>query len=250
MSTSAKQHQIVSAGLSLGYLVVIQIFATPVPVFRFLIPAFIGYLLVVTGYNYFYLRNKAEVSVWQVIRMPLFLLSWFGLFLLVPSSVLRGLFLLAGLPIIFMLEIFIGRVGEQLLFNEVLLTAFGGYISLMAFYQYFQITPVIYLVVVFSLSVLLCRTSYEMTPTTSAGKWGGALVISLFVTELFWALTFLPLHYSALGVIVFSCFYSVWALYYYHLFNHLTKSKVQFHLALSALCIIVISLITPWRIIN
>ena len=95
-------HLIISAVIAISFLVITQIFASPLPVFRFLVPAFLAYVIAVAGYNRWYLKAKKEQwNIWVWLRLPLFLFTWFGLFFLVPSGLGRGLFLLVSLPIIF-----------------------------------------------------------------------------------------------------------------------------------------------------
>lgn len=244
-----KYHRIISAILSIAFLVVVQIFATPQPIFRYLIPAFVGLLAVFALYNWVYLRSEQKFNWWLWLRPLLFLVSWFGVFFIIPADWLRGLFLLVGLPLVYFIEATTSSVGQQLLFNEVLLTAFCFFMSAAAVVQYFPRFGLWYMVAVFAFTTLLSRASYEFTPLTPRNRWSSSLTIALFSTELFWALNFLPLHYSALAVILFNLFYLCWALYYYSVFNHITPKRVQFHLILAAVFIFVIVVVTPWRIL-
>jgi hypothetical protein len=130
--------------------------------------------------------------------------------------------------------------GEQVLFNQILLTAFTFFISLFAFNWYFQYSSFYFLVASFVLTTLLTRSSFASTPVPISIQWIGAIALGLFITQTYWALSFLPFHYSALGLILFAVFYCVWTLYYHYLFNHITIKKVQFHLSLSLGFIILI----------
>lgn len=245
----ANYHRIISAILSIAFLVVVQLFAAPLPVFRYLIPAFVGLWAIFGLYNLFYLRLNEKFNWWVWLRPLLFLVGWFGLFFIIPNDWLRGLFLLAGLPIVYFVEAFTSNVGQQLLFNEILITAFSFFMGAAAIAQYFPKFSLFYTIAVFVFITLLCRASYEFTPLSVRNKWSSSLILAFFSTELFWALNFLPWHYSALAIILFNLFYFFWALYYYHIFNHLTPKRIQFHLILAAVFILVIVVVTPWKIL-
>jgi hypothetical protein len=70
-------HTIVSGIISVGFVVIVQIFAAPQPVFRFLLPAFLLFVAVITTYNYFYLKRIGLYNFWSLMRIVLFLLVWF-----------------------------------------------------------------------------------------------------------------------------------------------------------------------------
>ncbi|HEX3099482.1 MAG TPA: hypothetical protein VHQ41_00735, partial [Patescibacteria group bacterium] len=201
---SYRIHLIVSAVIAILFLVVTQIFASPLPVFRFLLPAFLAYVIAVAGYNRWYLtREGVELNVWLWLRLPIFLFTWFGLFFLVPSGLGRGMFLLISLPIIFFFESLVGNTGQQLGWNEFLLTLAALMLSLFGFSYYFQLPGVLYLLGVFLAVAVVVRSSLELVPHERIVKWLASLAIGLFATELFWAISFLPLHYSALAIFAF-----------------------------------------------
>jgi len=243
-------HPIVSAVISILFIVVVQSFAAPQPVFRFLLPAFIGYLLIVTWYNYFFLRRIGHYNLWTLLRPLLFLLGWFGVYFIIPNEFWRGVYLLAGLPVIYLLERMLGNSGEQLLFNETLLMAFTGLFTVTALSHYYLLPGTLYLFVIFFLTVLIVRASYELTPQDKAMKWICAVCLGIVITEVFWASSFLPLHYSAIALLIFNVFYCAWTLCYYFLHKHLTPRKIQFHVVLAVLFSVLIVAVTPWRILQ
>lgn len=251
MNIISKHHKLISAFISVSFIVVVQLFASREPIFRYLLSSFILFVTGVSLYNYVYLRVIEKYNFWIWLRPALFLCGWFGLFLITPNEFLRGLFLLVGLPIVFLFELFLGSGGEHLLFNEVLLTVFALYMAITAGSWYFiNIHGAVYLLAVFIATALVCRSSFESMPQSVYAKWTGSLIIALFLTELFWALAFLPLHYSALGIMLFNIFYFCWALYYYYLFNTLTPKKIQFHIGLAAFITFSVLLVTPWKILS
>jgi hypothetical protein len=242
-------HRIISVLVSISFLVVVQLFATPEPIFRFLLPAFAGYLICVGIYNRFYIRSVGSFNWWVWLRPHLLLIGWFGMLMLLPNEFFRGMYLLLGLPLLYIVEVNVSGVGEQLLFNETLLTAFAFCMGVMAAVQYFPRTHILYSISVFAAMSILCRTSFQSTPLDERAKWVSAMILALFTTELFWVLSFLPLHFSALGVILFNLFYFCWALYYYYVFNHLTPKKFQFHLVLAIFFTFVMIFVTRWDIL-
>ena len=245
---SIRIHIILSAIVAIAFVVVVQVFATPQPVFRFLLPAYLGYVIIVAAYNWWYLKRSERFNVWVWLRLPLFLLAWFGLFFLIPSSLVRGAFLLASVPIIFFFESLVGNMGQQLGWNEFLLTMGGLLIGLFGLSFYYILPGMVYLLVVFISTALVVRTSLELVPHNTLVKWVASLSLGLFATELFWVASFLPLHYSALAVVTFNALYVVWIVYYHYLYHTLTLRQIQFHLILALLLTAVMFLSTPWSI--
>jgi hypothetical protein len=244
-----KHHPIISAVLSIAFVIAVQLFASPQPVFRFMLPAFFLYLGVVTLYNRYYLLKTGQYNHWALVRPALFLICWFGVYLIIPSEFWRGAYLLVGVVVIYLVERLLGNAGEQLLFNQTFITAFAGFMTLTGLSHYFLLPGTLYLFIVFLFVALLSRAAYDFVPESQRIKWVTAFIISLVVTEVFWAFSFLPLHYSALGLLTFNVFYCLWILCYYYLYNHLTTKKVQFQLFLAVLFTIIILAVTPWSIL-
>lgn len=241
-------HLIISAVIAVLFLVIVQMFATPLPVFRFLVPAFLGYLIVVAIYNRWYTRKQGTWNVWLWLRLLLFLSSWFGLFFLIPSGLGRGLFLLISIPIIFFFESLVGNSGQQLGWNEFLLTIAALLLTLFGFSYYYVLPGVLYLLTVFISVAIVVRSSLELVPHDPVVKWIASLSLGLFATELFWAISFLPLHYTALAIFAFNVLYVLWIIYYHYLYKTLTPKQVQFHLVLAFVLAVVIFIATPWSI--
>lgn len=245
---SYRIHLIVSAAVAILFLVIVQVFATPLPVFRFLIPAFVAFVLAVAMYNRWYLRKQEQWNVWVWLRFPFFLLSWFGIFFLIPSGLGRGMFLLVSVPIIFFFESLTGNKGQQLGWNEFLLTCAALFLTLFGFSYYFVLPGVLYLLIVFLAVAVLVRSSLELVPHQPLVKWVASLSLGLFATEIFWVISFLPLHYSALAIFTFNVLYVLWIIYYHYLYRTLTRKQIQFHLVLALMLALVMLLSTPWGI--
>lgn len=244
------KHSLISACLSIAFVIVVQVFAAPTPVFRFLLPAFVLYLIVVGGYNYFHLKQRQLYNFWMWLRPLLFIMTWFGVFFIIPSNFWRGVYLLVGVVVIYIVERNLGSHGEQLLFNETLITAFTGLMTLTALSHYFLLPGTLYLAGTFVFITVIVRSSYDLSPQNERTKWISAVVLGLALTEVFWISSFLPLHYSALGLLAFNVFYCAWTLGYYFLYNHLTFKKVQFHVVLALVFTALIMSVTPWRILQ
>lgn len=264
-----KNHKHISLAIGLLYLLVLQWFSGPEPVFRFLAPAFLVFCALVAYYNKAYLQSIKKYNFWAMLRPLMLFASGFGIFFLLPTAGFRLLFLIPTFAIIFLVELNLGNFAENFLINETLIIAFGFFICLAAFNQYFPYfarVPVflgkyhvfdwqfsmepLYLAGVFLSVTALSRAFYESIPQNDKTKWIGAVLLGLFSAELFWVLSFLPLHYSAQAVILFSVFYFCLILNYYHLFHSLSLKKIQFHLILIILACGLVVLATPWKILT
>jgi hypothetical protein len=246
-----KYHKIISVVFSLVFLILLQEFSVPRPIFRFLLPVFLLFLLVLTAYNKKYLETLQKYNPWTLLRPLLFYTSMFGLFLIIPGNFWRGLFLLLVVALGSIFQIFLGKFAEHVALNETLVIGFGLYMSISAFaLLYAPKFQTLYLAAIFAGTFLAVRSFYEVLPQNNSIKMAASAVIALFCTELFWALTFLPLHYSAPALMLFNLFYFCLVLNYYQAFNILNIRKFQLHLGLMMLCSGFIFLLTPWKIIG
>lgn len=242
------RHKIISLGFAIAFVVVVQWFAVPVPVFRFLVPAFLAFLAALIFYNWRYLLSQSDFSWWLIIRLPVFLLIWFGLLFIVPSGLGRSVFLMISVPVIFFFETLFANKGQQLAWNLFLLSSASLLLTLYGFNFYFPFNGLIYLALVFAGILLLVRISLENVPHDSRVKWLSGLVLGLFSAELFWALQFLPLHFSVLAVMSFNLLYLLWAIYYHYLYRTLTPRQIQFNALLVAVLTLIILFSSPWTI--
>lgn len=246
-----KYHKIISVIFSLVFLILLQEFSTPRPIFRFLLPAFLLFLLALAVYNKKYLESLEKYNSWTLLRPLLFYTSMFGLFLIIPGNFWRGLFLLLVVGLGSLFQIFLGNFAEHVALNETLVIAFGLYMSISAFaLLYAPKFQTLYLAGIFAGTFLTVRSFYEVLPQHNYSKVAASAVISLFCTQLFWALTFLPFHYSAPALMLFNLFYFCLILNYYQAFNILNIRKFQLHLGLMLLCSGFIFFLTPWKIIS
>ena len=143
-----------------------------------------------------------------------------------------------------------GNFGEHLILNEVLLIAWAMFLVALGLSDYFRLAAPFLLGVQFVTLLLLVRSSFSFVPYRDSVRWASALAVTLFMTQLQWAVSFLPLHYSALGMLLFSGFYVLYTLCYYALFNTLTWKRVQFHVGLATMLAVLTILATPWKVIN
>lgn len=244
-----KHHKFVSFAIALAFLIVIQRFATPEPIFRFLVPAFLVLTILVTIYNRWYLKKIQKYNHWLAVRPLLLLCAGFGLFSVLPSEGVRGLFLISSVLLITFCEFLVGAKAENFFVNETLIIAFGIFCAFCAFYQYAPTYSIYYVIGMFVGSGLLARSFYEFLPISEKAKIVGSIMLALFCAQIFWALSFLHLHFSALAFVLFSIFYFLMTVSYYHVFHILSFKKIQFHLFLVSACIILVLISTPWSLI-
>ncbi len=246
----SKHHKLIAFLIGLAFVIVLQSLAHPEPVFRFLVPAYLLYMAGVYFYNRWYLQQLQALNLWVLIRSELLLAAGFGLYLIIPSEGVRGLFLLTGVGVIAFFELMIGKHSENIVLNETLFVAAGLFFALSAFSQYIPSYQTAYTALVFFGTALLARSFYDFMPQPSETKTIGALVLGLFASEIFWALSFLPLHFSALGIILFDFFYFALMMNYYFLFHSLNFKKMQFHLFLIMASGLLVIAATPWKILG
>ncbi len=242
------QHKIISIILAIAFIVVVQWFAFPVPVFRYLIPLFVLYLAAVMLYNWRYLISQQSMNAWMLIRVPIFLLVWFGLLFVIPYGFMRALFLLVSIPLIFVFETLAANKGQQLGWNLFLVSLASLQLGLFGFNFYFPLHGLMYLFLQFAGMVVLVRTMIDAVPYNNNVKWLAGLILGLFSAELFWALQFLPLHFSVLAVVSFMVLYLLWAIYYHYLYRTLTAKQIQLNVFLVLFLSVLILLSSPWTI--
>lgn len=250
----AKYHSYISIGAGLLYLIVLQKFAVPQPVFRFIFPAVLVFSLLVSGYNYWYLGIQQKYNFWVIARRFLFLMGGLGVFSLLPSAGLRGLFLISAAVLVAFFEYTIASFAENILINETLIIAFSAFVTILGAETYMSpfFRPYLgtfYLIAIFAAVLIISRAFYEFIPQGPKVKLLNSLAVALFCTEMFWALTFLPFHYSALAVLLFNVFYLCLILNYYHLFQILNLKKIKFHLIFALVCSLIVLIMTPWKVI-
>jgi hypothetical protein len=247
----AKYHKIFACFFSIAFLIMLQELSIPRPVFRFLVPGLILFSIIITLYNKWYLQQIGKYNPWILLRPILFFGSAFSLLNIIPGDVLRGLFLIIVVLLGSLFEIFLGNFAENIVLNETLVIAFGIFMSVSAYgLQYFPGFQTLWLVLLFFGIFLTTRSFYEFLPETSLGKLVSSLAIGLFCTQIFWAMTFLPFHYSASALMLFNIFYFCIILNYYYVFNTINIRKFQFHLGLLVACTVFIFLLTPWKILT
>ncbi len=242
------RHKIISGLFAIAFVVVVQWFAVPVPIFRFLLPLFVLYISLITIYNWRYLLSDQSFSYWLLLRLPLFLVFWFGVMFVIPIGFIRSLFLLISLIVIFFFETLVSNKGQQLGWNLFLLSLASLQLLVFGFSFYFPFNGLIYLAVNFIGVVLLVRSAVDFVPHSTNVKWLAGLVIGLFAAELFWALQFLPLHFSVLAVISFMVLYLAWAIYYHYLYQTLSAKQMQLSVVLVMFLSLLILLSSPWTI--
>ena len=116
------RHKIISAMFAIVFAVGLQLLTGDQLVFRYLVPALFLFLLGLTFYNWRYLVCQNQYTPWLLVRVPLFVLIWFGLLFIIPFGLLRSAFLVAGVVIMFVFETLVANHGQQLGWNMFLLS--------------------------------------------------------------------------------------------------------------------------------
>ncbi len=250
-----RHHKLNSFVIGLMYLVLLQTFSTPQPVFRYLIFSLLIYSGAVLYYNSRYLKKIGKNNFWLALRPILLFWSGLGIFVLLPSPFLRALFLLLTVGIIFVFEMLLANYSENVMLSFSALTMFGFFIGIVGVGQYFPplnsgLIYFIYISLIFSSVYLVSRSFYEFAPQPKKIKNVAAVILGLFSGQIFWALSFLPFHFSVLAALLFNAMFFCLALNYYYYFQTITFKKIQFHLLLLILTSGAVLLSTPWRIIK
>ena len=245
-----KYHNYIAVAINVSFLILLQEFSYPRPVFRFLIPIFFLFAAIISLYHYWYLRKIEKFNLWTLIRPVLYYASAFSLFIIITPDFLKGLFLISAVALGFVFEIFMGKFAENVVLNETLLVAFGMFMSVFAYALYYAPAFLTwYLAIIFVGSFLSIRSLYEFIPNINGSRLTASVAIALFMTQIFWTLTFLPLHYSADAIILFNAFYFCVILNYYYAFNNLNTRKFQLHFFIFMGINIFILVVTPWKIL-
>lgn len=242
------RHKIISALFAIVFALGLELLTGDQLVFRYLVPALFLFLLTLSFYNWRYLLSQNQFTSWLLVRVPLFVLIWFGLFFIIPFGFLQSVFLVVSVVIIFVFETLVANHGQQLSWNVFLLSLASLFIGLYGLHFYFPLSGLLYLALVFIGVAVLVRVSIQTVPHEPSVKWFASLVLGLFAAQLFWVLQFLPLHFSILAVISFIILYLLWAIYYHYLYQSLTRRQIQFNLLLVIVFSIIILMSSPWTI--
>ncbi len=245
-----KYHKVFSVAFALAFLILLQQFPTLRPLFRILAATFVVFAIALSFYNQWYLKKIGKYNFWASAVPTLFYTSAFVFFLAVPTDFLKGLLLILAVTLGSLFEIFLGNFSENFSLNQHLIMAFGFFFAFCAFNFYFPSFYVLNLFGIFVSSAVLTRSFYEFLPKSSKVKLVSSLCIGLFCSEFFWALSFLPFHFSILTLLLFNLFYLCLMLNYYFVFQTLTFKKLQFHLALIIACSALALIVTPWKILT
>lgn len=248
---SQLKHTLISAALSVAFVVSLALFAFPVPIFRYMVASFSMFLILATFYNVYRFQSLKRDSLWSVCLIMLFYGSFGTLFFLAPNHFLQYVFLGFSLIAVYLQQRIAVNIGENILASRVILTSAAFFLVISASANfYFKLPGIVYLAIVFIFCSGLSRAAYEYTPLPSITKFINALVVGLLTAEMFWALSFLPFHYSVLGLLGFCVFYFIWQLDYAYIFQTLTAKRVAFTSILLLTTILIVLAFTPWKIIS
>jgi hypothetical protein len=242
-----KYHKIVSVLIGVAFFLLMNYFTGNGGNWYSFAGACLLYVGAVTWYNYWYLRQTDKFNLWVLVRPLLFLVSGILLTLIIPNGFLHTAFLVCAVVLIAFFEILLGNYSENIVTIETALTAFGFLAVAAAFREYFPQRLWWSVIGTFVSVLILTRSFFEFIPHSSRIKAVTALGLSLFMAEIFWAMSFLPYHYSAITVVLLSLFYLFVMLTYYSFFKVLDRKKLYFHLLITAICIVGVLIVTPWQ---
>jgi hypothetical protein len=206
-----------------------------------------AFLAALSWYNYWLLKKMGKYNVWVFLRPLLLVLSGLMVLLVIPGSLLKVLFLLAFVAFVAAAQLFLGNFSENVVLNETLVTVFGFMLAMFAVREYFASRLMIAVVGTFLLIFLSTRALYESIPKSERIKLVSAGSIALFCSQIFWAMSLLPYHYSALAILLLNVFYFCAVLNYYAFFHVLNAKKIYFHVSFLVACSAIILLFTPWN---
>ncbi len=249
-TTLSKFHHSVSAAAGLLFLAVFQQLSFPAPIFRLLVPATLCGAVALWAYVSRYLRLHGAYRSWVAVRPSLLLLAGASAAFVVPGGSLRAATILGTAAAVWISTLLSASYSESLLLSETLLAALGFSLAATGLNQYFPPLNTWCLAAVFGAFLALSRAFVEFAPHGEREKLVGSVLIALLCAEFFWVLSFLPLHFSATGTVLFAAFYCCLMLTYHHLYGTLTGKKVQFYLVFVAVCAAIATLVSPWNPIS
>ncbi|MCL5435977.1 MAG: hypothetical protein M1275_02760 [Patescibacteria group bacterium] len=135
---------------------------------------------------------------------------------------------------------------SHVLDNLFFISVFGIYLSVWAANFYF--TPAWWLVMcaVFVCSWLFFWTGLHSAEAPFRSKILYCLLLAFVLTELAWAMLFLPVHFLPAAIVFSVVFYCLWMLSRFHLQKNLSREKIIFYTAFGAAVVIVTLIATAW----
>lgn len=234
-------------GIILGvlFIAILQQLATPRPVFRFLFPGFALYLIALWRYGYWRLRQTSEIEFWSALKPVMIAIGFFILFLFSPSPFYRALSLLAGGVLIAISEVFILTKNENINLAFTLFAIYGFLVGVFGFLQYFPQSQIFGILGVAVITAVIFRIQWHHSLLSARQKKILSLFAGIFMAQLVWFLTFLPLHFSALAGVSLCGFYFVAV----NLGGDLVQKqeKLFFNFVFPIILMFIIILSTPWQ---
>ncbi len=182
---------------------------------------------------------------WPHLMLPvLFLAASGSVFVLITSSTLQILFLIAAAFVFYFLEVKLGRE-SHFLQNTYLISVFALYLAVFAVQFYFNMRVWVVVPAMFVLTYLLAIQGFAGFSLPSKKYFH--LLIALVAGEVTWALSFWPTHFFVNAVILFSFYYLLWIFSFSAFFGKLTRQKVYWQLTLVAIVLILTLSTAAWR---
>lgn len=239
----------IGVGFSALFVAILYKFSYPVPIFRYLALAFLSLLLTLAGYYYWRFSRLAIKFFWPIVLILLSFSVMAFAFFVMPNRFLQLSFLLIASSILTFQQIsaFLPNGGSMA--NRVTINSFVFFIAISAAaHYYFRFSGIIYPIAVLSFVWVLTRATYEYTPLAGLAKNINALIMAFLTTQVFWVTSFLPFHYSVIGLLNFNVFYVLWQWDYAYIFQKLQIKQIIFNIVFIVILTLIVLLFTPWRV--
>lgn len=191
--------------------------------------------------DFFYIRPQADRKEYLRLALPvIFLLGLFVVSAAISATSIRALVGLAGALLFYFFQINFRR--PPFLLEQTFTLAAGfltaGSVGALNFFftPAWGVTGALNSAVFFFLFWQAFRKSIVWT-----------LILTLILSEISWAVLFLPFHFLTSAVAVFAAFYLLYLLSWLKFEGMLAKKRVYFHLGIAAGLLVISFLSSAWQ---
>jgi hypothetical protein len=193
----------------------------------------------------FAINYKRLNFTWPHLLLPvIYLLGLGSIFIIIPLSALRIIFLILASVVFYFLEIKLGRE-SHFLQNIYLLSVFALYLGLFAFQYYFKLAFFWFIPICFALTYFF--TIQGFAGFSLPAKKYFYILIATVCSEAATGLIIWPTHYFVDAVVLFCIFYALWIFSFSAFFGKLTRQKVYWQLILVSMVLLITLSTAAWR---
>jgi len=198
-----------------------------------------------------FLLYRKELRHFFDLTFLLYPLFWItaslGIMALIPDGFWRVIFALLLAMGFWKLQLELGPfVSSPALDNLFFLSVMGIFLAVWAVDFYFTPGWWIILTSVFLLAWLFFWTSFFATDAGVNAKLVYSMILAFLLTQVTWAMLFLPFHFFTMSLILSGVFYVFWHIVRFYLQKTLTREKIIFYVAFAAGVEILALLTTAW----